>query len=445
MSGDPDSGGSGDRPGEVDETDRRLEEIDDGIDRGFDTLRGDLDDVRDDVGGVSGDVDDLKDEVQRQHERTRDRVSGEADATRDRVDDQHESTRGAVSDEAGATRDRVTDEHTRTRAAIDDVDGAVDDLSDQVGDEHEETRDVVRDQGQQTRDVTETTADETQDVVRSEGDETRARVSDVGDDVAALDGKLDDLTEEALQDLLDEKDSRREDNERLMERLIDMADSEYSQDQLDTILGALAKKDHKHNSDMAAVITQLMGEQTGEGFDHAAYQNWTGTTAQSYGLEGVDAVDMADAQDVRNVLTYEGKDGDFSVLTDPFQGVNAWNDKSGYGSVLRHTWTRLVDEVATYVAEQDARGADVSTEVQETVLTYLEEGGEALEDIADGTAHAGKTDRELAVLQHFDYAARQVDQHLAAGEYEQAVEALDAAYDTDQVAEVLDGDLEVGA
>ncbi len=434
MTGDDDTGGPGDRPDEVDETDRRLEEIDDGIDRGFDTLHGEVDALGDDVDDVGGSVDDLRDEVQRQHERTRDRVG-----------DEHASTRGAVSDEAGTTRDRVADEHTRTRAAVDDVDGAVDDLSDQVSTEHEETRDVVRDQGEQTRDVVGAEGDTTRDTVRDEGDETRARVADVGHDVAALDGKLDGLTEDALQDLLDEKDARREQVEDLMGRLIDMADEEYSPEQLDRIMTEMRRKDHKHNSDLAAVITHLMGEQTGEGFDHASYQNWTGTTAQSYGIEGVDSVDMAEAQNVRNVLTYEGETGDFTVLSDPFDGVNAWDDKAGYGSVLRHTWTRLVDEVATYVAEQDARGADVSEEVQETVLTYLEESGSALEDVADDSNHGNMADRELAVLQHFDYAARQVDQHLAAGEYEQAVEALDAAYDTEQVADVLNGDIEVGA
>lgn len=416
-----------------DEFDASERRINDRIDDAADRLKAEVGDVGDDVSGLSGDLDDVQDailtEVQRQHERTR-----------DRVDDQHESTRGAVSDEAGATRDRVADEHGRTRAAIDDVDGAVDDLSDQVADEHDATRDRVdarADELSGEHDELSDSHDDLGDDIEDVEDTVNDRADDLEDEHAATRDRLDELEDGYIQDLLDEKDDHRE-------TVADLKDETLAKVEEQAEKRVQDGKEYatKINADMAYVVESL----TGDGFDHAAFQNAVGTGAQALGVEGVDTVDATDGGDMRTVMNvvYGEDTVTHGALDDPLTGATL-SDEGGYTGVATTVWNSIVQQ--TYDELLDARheGAAVDETVVSTVETYMTEGGDELERTLSSSLPETEVRGKAELLRFMDFTAQDVGRYLEDGAYEEAVETLEASYSPEGFRDIATGEIEVGA
>ncbi|MFB6200126.1 MAG: hypothetical protein ABEJ83_04555 [Candidatus Nanohaloarchaea archaeon] len=367
-------------------------------------------------------------------------------------------------EEKGATEEQIRELTEKVEERFDTVQ---EDVS-VVGESVEDIGEEVEKQGERTREELGSVSSEVEEVgesvneVGGDVEDVAGSVDEVGDDVEGVAEDLSELENGLLQDLLDEKDERRREVVERMEQLYELADKEYTESQLDTILETLARKDLKHNNDVMAVIGHLFSEQDDGRFDHAAYQNVVGSNAQAYGIEDVDGLDLNNPQVVRNIRSFYGEeDAEFNVLSDPLQGMNAWDDDVGYGNVLRHTWTRIVDETADYMAEMEAMGAEIDSEVQETVLEYLGEAGSKIEETADEAVQGSyparnlsdqgrrgdvsSPDREISALLYLDKEASRIDSHLQAGEYEEAVNTLEEAYSQEEFQDILQGEVEVGA
>lgn len=389
---------------DVDDADDRIDEAVDDLSSGLDDVRGDLDDLSETGETTAEDVGDIKETVTETRETVED-IRGTVDETQETVDATSETVED-TNETVGETQETVEDIDTTTR----------------------ETRDTV-DEMDETLDETQATAEDTNEAV---DDLSEFLTGDYQD-------RLDELLDEKdarREDVEEEKDARREDVERLKDEVI-----EKVEDQVD-----LAKEySMKMNADLLYMVGALQADSEGRKFDHTSYQHAVAAGAQALGVDGVDDLDITDPEVVKTVRAFYGEDdSDLNVLSDPLTGMNAWGDKDGYGSVLRHTWTRMVDETADYLAEMDAQGADVSQEVQDTVLSYLGEAGAAVEETADSATHGRNPDRQVSALMYLDKKAHELDRHLQSGQYEEAAETLDEVYG-ETLGDFLEGETEVGA
>lgn len=443
MSDSSDTDGSGDRPEEVEQTDSSLEELDEDIQDRFDDLRGDVSDLGRDIDDVGGSVDGLEDVVREEARETRETVEDEAGETRSEVRDEASDTRETVRDEASDTRGTVRDEASDTR--------------DVVRDEHDDTRGVVEDEVDEAVEEITDRVDDAEGAILDELGDLMDRLDEHDGDVREFFEENQEYLEEIAGDLADLGDDLAAHDERLQE-FIDGVHSDYIEnlktswqpEQVERLQEAYERPMWKENVKDQYIATLLLaGATDGDLSEYAPlFQMFTAETGK--GMKGVESeelrdIDLSDAVDARtvvNVVYDRGGDG-YGALNDPLTGATL-ADEGGYAGVVNTVWNSIVQQ--TYDELLDAKHEDaVEDDVVETVEAYRNEGGEEVERTLSGSLGDTTSRGQMELLRFMDYTAQDVGRSLAEGQYEQAIEALEASYDPEGFEDIATGEIEVGA